>query len=52
MKKSQETLQVVDTIKGATMYIAFELSNGKWKLAFSDGSKVLTHKLHFDILDF
>jgi len=40
MKKSQETLRVIDTIKGAIMYIAFELSNSKWKLAFSDGSKV------------
>ncbi len=40
MKKSQETLRLKDTIIGAIMYIAFELSNSKWKLAFSDGSKV------------
>ncbi|MCP4257079.1 MAG: IS110 family transposase [Planctomycetes bacterium] len=40
MKKSQETLQLKDTIKAAVLYIAFELSNSKWKLAFSDGSKV------------
>jgi len=39
MKKSQETLQLKDTIKAAVLYIAFELSNSKWKLAFSDGSK-------------
>ena len=39
MKKSQETLQPKDTIKAAVLYIAFELSNSKWKLAFSDGSK-------------
>ncbi len=40
MKKSQKTLQLKDTIKAAVLYIAFELSNSKWKLAFSDGSKV------------
>ena len=40
MKKSQETLRLKDTIIGAIMYIAFELSNSKWKLAFSDGSKI------------
>jgi transposase len=40
MKKSQETLRLKDTIKAAIMYIAFELSNSKWKLAFSDGSKI------------
>ena len=40
MKKSQETLRNKDTIIGAIMYIAFELSNSKWKLAFSDASKV------------
>ena len=40
MKKSQQTLQLKDTIKAAVLYIAFELSNSKWKLAFSDGSKV------------
>jgi transposase len=40
MKKTQETLQLKDTIKAAVLYIAFELSNSKWKLAFSDGSKI------------
>jgi len=40
MKKSQETLRLKDTIKAAILYIAFELSNSKWKLAFSDGSKI------------
>ena len=40
MKKKQETLRLEDTIKAAILYIAFELSNSKWKLAFSDGSKV------------
>jgi len=40
MKKSQETLRLKDTTKAAILYIAFELSNSKWKLAFSDGSKI------------
>jgi len=40
MKKTQETLRVKDSIKEAVLYIAFELSNSKWKLAFSDGNKV------------
>jgi hypothetical protein len=40
MKKTQETLRIKDTIKEAVLYIAFELSNSKWKLAFSDGSKI------------
>jgi len=40
MKKTQETLRIKDSIKEAILYIAFELSNSKWKLAFSDGSKV------------
>lgn len=40
MKKSEETLRLKDTIKVAVLYIAFELSSSKWKLAFSDGSKV------------
>ena len=40
MKKTQETLRNKDSIKEAVLYIAFELSNSKWKLAFSDGSKV------------
>jgi len=40
MKKTQETLRIKDSIKEAILYIAFELSNSKWKLAFSDGSKI------------
>jgi transposase len=40
MKKTQETLQLENTTKAAVLYIAFELSNSKWKLAFSDGSKI------------
>jgi transposase len=40
MKKTQETLRKDDTTKQAVLYIAFELSNKTWKLAFSDGSKV------------
>ena len=40
MKKTQETLRIKDIIKEAILYIAFELSNSKWKLAFSDGSKI------------
>jgi hypothetical protein len=37
MKKTQETLRLIDTTKEAVLYIAFQLSNSKWKLAFSDG---------------
>ena len=40
MKKTQETLKKHDTTKQDVMYTAFELSNKKWKLAFSDGSKI------------
>jgi len=40
MKKSIETLRLKDTIKAAILYIAFELRNSKWKLAFNDGSKI------------
>ena len=40
MKKTQETLRIKDTIKAAILYIAFELSSSKWKLAFSDESKI------------
>jgi transposase len=40
MKKTQETLKKNDITKKAVLYMAFELSNNKWKLAFSDGSKV------------
>jgi hypothetical protein len=40
MKKTQETLRVKDSIKEVILHIAFELSNSKWKLAFSDGIKI------------
>ena len=40
MRKTQETLRNEDSIKEAILCIAFELSNSKWKLAFSDGSKI------------
>jgi transposase len=40
MKKTQKTLRNEDTIKESILYIAFELSNSKWKLALSDGNKV------------
>ena len=40
MRKTQETLRIKDSIKEVILYIAFELSNSKWKLAFSDGSKI------------
>ena len=42
MKKTQETLRIKDSIKEAILYIAFELSNLKWKLAFSNGEKMRT----------
>lgn len=34
-----QMIQKTNTIVHAIMYIAFELSNSKWKLAFSDGVK-------------
>jgi transposase len=40
MKQTQETLRKEDTTKQKALYIAFELSNMEWKLAFSDGSKI------------
>jgi len=40
MKKTQETLKQKDITKQAVLYMAFELSNSTWKLAFSEGSKV------------
>jgi transposase len=39
MKKTQETLRREDSTKEAVLHLAFELSNRKWKLAFSDCSK-------------
>jgi transposase len=40
MRRTQETLKREDTTKDTVMYTAFELSDKKWKLAFSNGSKV------------
>jgi transposase len=40
MRRTQETLRKNDTTKQGVMYTAFELSDKKWKLAFSDGSKI------------
>jgi transposase len=39
MRKIQETLQAQSTTDQDIMYIAFELSNSTWRLAFSDGNK-------------
>ena len=39
MKKDQGTRQRENTTKETTLYMAFELSNSKWKLASSNGSK-------------
>lgn len=38
MKKTQETPNV--STKAAVLHVAFELSNSKWKLGFSDGNKM------------
>jgi transposase len=40
MKKIQRTLRKEDTTKETTLYIAFELSQNKWKLGFCDGNKM------------
>ena len=40
MEKNQGTLRSEDITKLAVLYVAFELSNRKWKLAFSDGRKM------------
>ena len=40
MKKIQRTLLKEDTTKEKTLYIAFELSQNKWKLGFCDGNKM------------
>jgi transposase len=40
MKKSQETLRKDVSTKAAVLHVAFELSNSKWKLGFSDGNKM------------
>ena len=39
MKKDQGTRQRENTTKETILYMAFELSNSKWKLASSNGSK-------------
>ena len=40
MKQTQETLPRQNTTERSRLYMAFELGNSKWKLAFSDGNKV------------
>jgi len=40
MKKTQETLKKDVSTKAAVLHVAFELSNSKWKLGFSDGNKM------------
>jgi len=42
MKNTQKTLQIKNNTKEAVLYIAFELSHRKWKLAFSNGTKIRT----------
>jgi transposase len=39
MQKIQETLQAQSTTDQDIMYIAFELSNSTWRMAFSDDNK-------------
>jgi transposase len=40
MKKTQKTLRREIITKETTLHLAFELSNSKWKLGFSDGNKM------------
>jgi len=40
MEKTKETLREENTTKEQLLYLSFELSNTKWKLASSDGKKV------------
>ncbi len=40
MNKTKETPIRKDTTREAILHLAFELSNSKWKLAFSDGNKM------------
>lgn len=40
MKKTQRTLRKEETVIEDVLYIAFELSQNKWKLGFSDGKKI------------
>jgi transposase len=39
MRQTQETLRQENTTSDSVLYIAFELSNSTWKLAFGDGTK-------------
>jgi hypothetical protein len=38
-KKTKGTLKREDTTKETILYMPFELSDTKWKIAFSDGNK-------------
>jgi hypothetical protein len=40
MEKNQGNRRSENNTELAVLYVAFELGNTKWKLAFSDGSKV------------
>lgn len=40
MDQKQATAEKELTTKGPVLYVAFELGNSTWKLAFSDGRKV------------
>ena len=40
MEKNQGTLRSKNITKPALLYVALELGNSKWKLAFSDGSEI------------
>jgi hypothetical protein len=40
MNQIQATLRSEDSAVEKSLYMAFELSNTKWKLAFSDGGRV------------
>jgi len=40
MDRNQGTLRSENITKPAVLYVGFELSNSKWKLAFSDGRKI------------
>jgi len=42
MKKIQRTLRKEDSTKLGILYMAFELSQSKWKLALSNGRKIRT----------
>jgi hypothetical protein len=40
MKRTQEVKRSENEERNGKLYLAFELGNTKWKLAFSDGEKV------------